>query len=205
MSPPDFDKYQVEARVGVLERLDRFQAIGPLLLYLVPLVLLLQLAAREAAGPQAVVGRQPFRRVLVAKRRLAGFREGLGRLRRTNAARGVKCAAIGGVQLRSPVAMRLRGLDLVGLRQRREQRLRLCDLRHFRRWRKAFERGRKNSVGIDGVAGGLIEFGERQRRTEAEAARPLLTRDRDSSLKRPFRGGRVRRDRAATKARRGRD
>jgi len=41
------------------------------------------------------------------------------------------------------------------------------------------------------VADGLIEFGERQRRTEAEAARPLLTRDRDSSLKRPFRGGRV--------------
>ena len=40
-------------------------------------------------------------------------------------------------------------LDLVRLRQHRKQRLRLGDLRHLRRRRKAFERGREDGVGFD--------------------------------------------------------
>ena len=44
----------------------------------------------------------------------------------------------------------------------RQQRLRLGDLRHFRRRRKAFERGRQDGVRFDGAAGRLIELGERQ-------------------------------------------
>jgi hypothetical protein len=36
--------------------------------------------------------------------------------------------------------------------ERRQQLLRLCDFRHFRRGRKAFERGREDGVGFDGVA-----------------------------------------------------
>jgi hypothetical protein len=57
-----------------------------------------QLAAHVACGPPAIVGRQPFRRVLVAKRRLAGSCEGLSRLRRAVAARGNQRVAIGDVQ-----------------------------------------------------------------------------------------------------------
>jgi hypothetical protein len=48
-----------------------------------------------------------------------------------------------------------------GLRQRREQRLRLGDHRHLRRRRKACERGREDSVGFDETAGRLVELGER--------------------------------------------
>jgi hypothetical protein len=40
-----------------------------------------------------------------------------------------------------------------GLRQRREQRLRLGDHEHLRRRRKACERGREDSVGFDETAG----------------------------------------------------
>ena len=90
--------------------------------------------------------------------------------------------------MQPPLALRFCGLDLVRLRQRREQRLRLGDLGHFRRRRKAFERRREDGVGFGGAAGRLVEFGERQRRAQFEAARALLLRDGDGGLERFFRG-----------------
>ena len=59
-----------------------------------------QLAAHEASDPQAIVGRQPFRRVLVAKRRLAGLGEGFRRLRRARPSSREKRIAISGAQVR---------------------------------------------------------------------------------------------------------
>ena len=86
------------------------------------------------------------------------------------------------MQLRQSLPPRRFRLDLVGLRQRREQRLRLGDLRHFRRRRKAFERGREDGVGVGGAGGRLVELGERKRRAQFEAARSLLLRDGDGGL-----------------------
>ena len=78
--------------------------------------------------------------------------------------------------------------DLVGFRQRRQQRLRLGDLRHFRRRRKAFERGREDGVRFGGAAGRLIELGERERGAQFKAARGLLLRDGDGGQEGFFRG-----------------
>ena len=72
-------------------------------------------------------------------------------------------------------------------RECREQRLRLGDLRHFRSRRKAFERRREDGVGVGGAAGRLIEFGQRERRAQFEAARALLLRDGDGRQERVFR------------------
>ena len=83
---------------------------------------------------------------------------------------------------------RLVGLDLIRLRQRREQRLRLGDLGHFRRRRKAFERGREHRVGVGEAGVRLIEFGQRQRRAQFEAARALLLGDGDGGQEGVFRG-----------------
>ena len=96
--------------------------------------------------------------------------------------------AVGRLQMQPALALRVCGLDLVRLRQRREQRLRLGDLRHFRRRRKAFERGREDGVGVGGAAGRLVELGERQRRAQFEAARALLLRDGDGGQEGFFRG-----------------
>ena len=71
-----------------------------------------------------------------------------------------------------------------GLRQPREQRVTLGDFGHFRRRRKAFERGREDGVGVGGAAGRLVEFRERERRAQFEAARALLLRDSDRGLER---------------------
>ena len=73
-------------------------------------------------------------------------------------------------------------------RQRRQQRLRLGDLRHFGRRRKAFERRREDGVGVGGAAGRLIELRQRQRRAQFKTARPLLLRDRDGGQEGFFRG-----------------
>ncbi len=83
----------------------------------------------------------------------------------------------------------LRGFrfDLVRFGQRREQRLRLGDLWHFRRRRKAFERGREDGVGFGGAGGRLIELGERKRRAQFETARALLLRDGDGGQEGFFR------------------
>jgi hypothetical protein len=40
-------------------------------------------------------------------------------------------------------------------------RLRLGDLGHFRRRRKAFERRREDGMGLGGAGGPLVELGER--------------------------------------------
>ena len=77
-----------------------------------------------------------------------------------------------------------------------QQRLRLGDLRHFRRRRKAFERGREDGVGFGGAAGRLIELGQRKRRAQFEAARALLLRDGDGGQESVFRGRGVGGDRA---------
>jgi hypothetical protein len=72
--------------------------------------------------------------------------------------------------------------DLVCLGERRKQPLSLGDLGHFRRRRKALERGSEDGVGVSGAAGRLAELGEPKRRAQFEAARPLLTRDGDGGL-----------------------
>ncbi len=78
--------------------------------------------------------------------------------------------------------------DPLVFRQRIEQRLRLCDLRHFRRRRKALERRREGGVGFGGAAGRVVEVGERQRGAQFETARPLLLCDADGGLEGFFRG-----------------
>ena len=62
-----------------------------------------QLAAHVTSGPQAIVGRQAFVRVLVAKRHLAGPCKGFGRFARPVAARGDQRVAVSDVQ-RAPLA-----------------------------------------------------------------------------------------------------
>jgi hypothetical protein len=70
---------------------------------------------------------------------------------------------------------------------RPQQRLRLGDFRHLRRWREPFDCRRENRVGFGGTAGRLIEPGERQHRAQFEAARALLLRDGDGGQEGFFR------------------
>ena len=63
--------------------------------------------------------------------------------------------------------------------QTRCEGLSFGDFRHFQRRREALERRREDRVGFGGAAGRLVEFGERERRAQFEAARPLLFRDGD--------------------------
>ncbi len=90
-----------------------------------------QLSTHAAAGPQTVVGRQSFGRILVARGGLAGSGESFRRFPRAVTARRDKRVAVGHLQLRQSLPLRGLRLDLVRLRQRREQRLRL-GLRHLR-------------------------------------------------------------------------
>jgi hypothetical protein len=64
------------------------------------------------------------------------------------------------VQLPALLMSRRVRLDLLRLPQRPEQRLSLGNLRHFWRWRKAFERLREDGVGLGGAGGRLVELGE---------------------------------------------
>ena len=80
---------------------------------------------------------------------------------------------------------------------------RLRDLRHLRRRRESFARGREDVVGFDGAGGGLVEFGELQRRQQAEAARALLVRDGDGGEVGLLRGSRDGRDRPSAGCHRG--
>jgi hypothetical protein len=77
------------------------------------------------------------------------------------------------------LSRRGRGAHLFAFRQRRQQRLPLGDLGHLGRWRKAFERGRKDVVRLDRAAGRLVELRQLQRRAEAETPRSLGLRHRD--------------------------
>jgi hypothetical protein len=83
----------------------------------------------------------------------------------------------------------MRGLqfDLVRLSQRREQRLRLGNLGHFRCRRKALERRREDCVGVGGAGGRLVKLRKRHRRAQFEAARALLVGDGDGSQESLFR------------------
>jgi hypothetical protein len=78
-----------------------------------------------------------------------------------------------------PLALRDGSHDLIRLRQRREQRLGLGDLGHFRRRRKPFERGSEGCISVGGAGARLIKPGQRESRAQFEAACPLLRRDRD--------------------------
>ena len=100
-----------------------------------------KLAPHIVSDPQAKVGRHPLGRILSTQRQLAGSCEGFGRLGRSVAARRDQRVAVGYVQLPSLLTARRIRLDLVAVRQRRKQRLRLGDLRHFRRRREPFDRG----------------------------------------------------------------
>ena len=76
------------------------------------------------------------------------------------ATRSDERVAVGDMQLRQSLPLACFRLDLVGRRERSQQRLRLGDLGHFRRRRKAFERRREDGVGFGGAGGRLVEFGE---------------------------------------------
>ena len=121
----------------------------------------LQIAARGARGPQSEVGREPFGRVPVGEGRIPGFGEGFHRFWRAKPAHGIERVAVGDMQPLPPLAPRRLGFDLLDLAKRCEQRLRLGDLGHFGRRRKAFEGGREDGVGFDGTPSRLIELGQR--------------------------------------------
>ena len=133
-----------------------------------------QFASQEAERPLKVRRREAVRKVVGLGGEFRRAREGgLGFLGGEPLGPHHRLA-VGRLQMQPPLALRFCGLDLVRLRQRREQRLRLGDLGHFRRRRKAFERGREDGVGIGGAGGRLVELGERKRRAQVEAARALL-------------------------------
>ena len=72
------------------------------------------------------------------------------------------------------------------LRRTYEQRLRLGDLGHLGRRRKAFERRREDGVGVGGAAGRLVKLGERQRREQCVPSGALSLRDGDGGLEGVF-------------------
>ena len=113
-----------------------------------------------------------------------GLGEGFRCLRRAVAASGNERVAIGDVQLCQSLPLRFSGFHLVRLRHRREQRLRLSDLGHFRRGCEALERRREDGVGFGGAAGRLIEPGEREGSAQFEASCSLLLRDGDGGAER---------------------
>ena len=80
---------------------------------------------------------------------------------------------------------------VVRLHQRPKQRLRLGDLGHFRRRRKAFERGREDGVRVGGAGGRLVELRQPERRLQAEAKRALRSRDGDGGAIGVFGAGRI--------------
>ena len=71
------------------------------------------------------------------------------------------------------------GLDFLRRLKRREQRLRLGDLRHFGRRRETFEGGREDGLGFGQAVGRLVELGQRERREQFVTACALLFRDGD--------------------------
>jgi hypothetical protein len=81
--------------------------------------------------------------------------------------------------MQPPLSLRLYGLHFLSPRQRGQQGLRLRNLRHFHRRRKAIERGREDVMRLDWAGGRLVELGERERRAQFEAGRSLLPRDGD--------------------------
>ena len=72
-----------------------------------------------------------------------------------------------------------------------QQRLRLSDLRHFRRRREAFQRRRETAWASAQAAGRSTEFGERERRAQFEAPRAWVLCDGDSGPEGVFRGRRL--------------
>ena len=94
--------------------------------------------------------------------------------------------AVAYLQMKSALTRSDVGLYLFSLSKRPEQSLRLGDLRHFQRRRKAFERGRERVVPFDRAAGRLVELGEQQRGAQFEAARSLPARDVDRGPERPL-------------------
>ena len=93
------------------------------------------------------------------------------------------------LQVQPALPPRRLSLHFVGLRERRQQRRSLGDLRHFLRWREAFEREGEHGLRFHRSVGRLAELGERERRAQFEAARRLLLRDGDGGLEGVF-GGR---------------
>jgi len=86
------------------------------------------------------------------------------------------------LQIQASLALPDRGLDLLCLRKRREQCLRLGDLRHFQRRREASEGRREDGVGFGRAAGRLVELGERKRGAQPPTAGALLLCDGDGGL-----------------------
>ena len=81
--------------------------------------------------------RKALRKVACLRRKLRGAREGGHCLIGGEAADHHHRLAVGRLKMQSLRASSRVRLDLVGLRQRREQRLRLADLGHFRGRREA--------------------------------------------------------------------
>ena len=66
-----------------------------------------------------------------------------------------------------------------GVCQLVDLRLRLRDLRHFRRRREAFQSRPEDRLSVNWAPGRLIELGQRQRGAQFKAARALCARDGD--------------------------
>ena len=144
-------------------------------------------APREASHPLRKVGRKSFGGVFLPTGQFAGAGKGVLCFLRGEALGPHHRLAVGRLKMKPALSLPLCGLDLLRLRQRRQQRLRLGDLRHFGRRREAFERRREDGVGVGGAAGRLVELGERKRGAQFEAARALLLRDRDGGQEGFFR------------------
>ena len=122
-------------------------------------------------------GRRPtLRKIPGSRGKLSGLRKRRLRFLRSEPFRPHDRVGQRRLKVEPVLSLRDRRLHFVIFPERREQRLRLGDLGHFRRRRKAFERRREDGVSFDGAAGRLIELRERQRRSQAPAAGALLLR-----------------------------
>jgi hypothetical protein len=104
-----------------------------------------------------MAGGEPFRRIPGCRRQFRGAVERGLRFLVGEPLRPLHRLAVRGLKVQPALALRL-GLDLLRLRELREQRLRLRDLRHFGRGREAFKRGREDGVGFDGASGRLVQL-----------------------------------------------
>ena len=95
----------------------------------------------------------------------------------------IAAGAIGAIRDREVLPSQLRSrLNVADKSQRRR------DLGKLGRRRETFERWRENGVSVGGAGNRLIEFGQRQRRAQFEAARTLLFCDSDGGQECVLRG-----------------
>jgi hypothetical protein len=120
----------------------------------------LQFAAHEAIRPEAEENGKGLGWIFDTGGQLAGAGESGFGFRRAVAARMQHRLAVAGLQFQSAFPSRGGVLHLIGFCERREQRLRLFDLRELRRRRKTFQHRREHGMGVRGAIGRLVELGQ---------------------------------------------